>query len=148
MSPMLMRIAGKGRRSGRWLGAIFATLSLAGGSWLVLGSSGSAAAQTFCGYGSSGGNVRTCVADNGRSVSSSATVVSQARVLQSCLHRNGARLSCTAYTYVRPGAGIGTSWVAPGGLPSGTYCAVTWRKNPNGSTTQIGSECFGVTVIG
>ena len=140
----------KGHGSGRWPSVTVAVLWLVAACWLVGPSAGAAAAasQTFCGYGSSSGNVRTCVADKGGSVSSSATVVHQAQVLQSCLHRNGSRIGCTAYTYVRPRGGIGFTWAAPGGVPPGTYCAVTWRKNTNGSTSEIGSECFGVTSIG
>jgi hypothetical protein len=106
------------------------------------------AASSACGYGSSSGNVRTCVSVGNTSVSTSSTVVSSGRVLQSCLHRNGARLGCTAYTYVPPGSSIGLQWIYGGGVPSGTYCALTWRRNTDGSTTQIGSECVGVTVIG
>lgn len=145
---MQRRILSTANRSGRWLGMIVATLALVGGSWSLIGSSGSAAASTFCTYGSSGGNVRTCASDGASTVSSSATVIHQGRVLQSCLHRNGVRLSCSGYAYVGPGGGIGTTWVAPGGLPGGTYCAATWRKDPNGSTTRIGLECFGITTFG
>jgi hypothetical protein len=106
------------------------------------------AASSACGYGSSSGNVRTCVSVGNTTVSSSSTVVSSARVLQSCLHRDGVRLGCTAYTYVPAGSSIGFQSVFGGGVPSGTYCALTWRRNTDGSTTQIGSECIGVTVIG
>lgn len=35
----------------------------------------------------------------------------------------------------------------PGGqVPDGTYCAVTWRENPNESTTKIASRCVGIGV--
>jgi hypothetical protein len=39
----------------------------------------------------------------------------------------------------------------PGGqIPNGNYCAVTWRANTDGTTTEIDSECVGVgtTTIG
>lgn len=137
------------RGAGRWLGMVLVVWAFVGGYGLLGGSgSATAAAQSFCGYGSSSGNVRTCVHDSRSAVSSSATVVHQARVLQSCLHRNGARVGCSAYTYVRPGAGVGFTWIPSHSVPGGTYCAVTWRKNANGSTTRIGSQCFGITSIG
>jgi hypothetical protein len=80
-------------------------------------------------------------------VTTSASVTTSGRTLQSCLHLNGTRIACTAYSYVRPGSGIALTWIPGGYIPNGTYCAVTWRKDPNGSTTEIGSSCFGVTSV-
>ena len=60
-------------------------------------------------------------------------------------------MECTNYQYVSPGAGIGLTWVPGGDVPDGNYCAVTWRLNTDGTTTEIdGGECVGVgtTVIG
>lgn len=104
------------------------------------------AATVACGTGPSHGNVRTCVSLGGTSVSASAQVRSAGRVLNSCLRRNGVRLECTGYSYVARGHGTGLTWIPGGQVPDGTYCAVTWRKNPNGTTTRLGSECVGVGV--
>jgi hypothetical protein len=108
------------------------------------------AATNGCGYGSSNGNVRTCVSLSGTSVSASAQVKDSGRVLNSCLHRNGVRITCTGYEYVAAGHGIGLNWIPGGQVPNGTYCAVTWRKNPNGAMTELASECVGIgtTTVG
>jgi hypothetical protein len=109
----------------------------------------SAAPVTQCGYGSSAGNTRTCVTLGSTTVSTSATVISTGRTLRSCLRRNGSRLVCTAYGYIRPGGGTGNTWVAGGQVPSGTYCAVTWRLYADGAQAKVGTVCVGVgtTVI-
>ena len=108
---------------------------------------GAAFASTgACGYGSSHGNVRTCVSLGGTSVSTSAQVKDAGRILNSCLRRNGVRVTCTGYSHVAPGRGIGLTWSPGGHVPNGTYCAVTWRKNPNGTTTKLASECVGIGV--
>ena len=104
------------------------------------------ASEGACGYGPSHGNVRTCVSLGATSVSASADVKDAGRTLNSCLRRNGVRIGCTGYSYVAPGHGTGLTWTPDGHVPTGTYCAVTWRKNPNGSTTKIGSECVGIGV--
>jgi hypothetical protein len=108
---------------------------------------GAAFASTgACGYGSSHGNVRTCVSLGGTSVSASAQVKDAGRILNSCLRRNRVTVTCTGYSYVAPGRGIGLTWIPGGHVPNGTYCAVTWRKNPNGTTTKLASECVGIGV--
>jgi hypothetical protein len=109
-----------------------------------------ASVNSGCTYGSSNGNTKTCISGdaNFTSVSTSASVTTSGRTLQSCLHRNGTRIECTGYSYVRPGSGIGLTWIPGGSIPNGTYCALTWRKDPNGSTSEIGSSCFGVTSVG
>ncbi len=114
---------------------------------VVTGAPGAAFASTgACGYGSSHGNVRTCVSLDGISVSTSAHVKGAGRTLNSCLRRNGVRVTCTGYSHVAPGHGIGLTWIPGGHVPNGTYCAVTWRKNPNGTTTKLASECVGIGV--
>jgi hypothetical protein len=133
----------------RRLSSFVAAVVAAAGAFFVVMPAGLAAADTNqCGYGSSDGNSRTCVSVGSTSVSTSATVVSSARVLQSCLHRDGVRITCTPYTYVPAGGGIGNTWVPGGPVPSGNYCAVTWRLNTDGTTTEIDSECVGVTIVG
>jgi hypothetical protein len=126
-------------------------LLLAAGTWLAPTPPQLAAAATNqCGYGSSGGNTRTCVSLGSTTVSTSATVMSSGRTIRSCLRRNGARIECTAYSYLKSGGGTGSTWVAGGSVPAGTYCAVTWRLAPNGAQTKIGTECVGIgtTTIG
>lgn len=104
------------------------------------------ASTAACGYGSSLGNVRTCVSLGGFSVSTSAHVKFAGRILNSCLRRNGVRVTCTGYRYVAPGHGIGLTWIPGGHVPGGIYCAVTWRLNPYGTTTKLASECVGIGV--
>ena len=146
---MSTRVIGGGWGLKHRAGLLAAALVIAGGVYFVLMAPGLAAADsTQCGYGSSQGNVQTCVDVGGTSVSTSATDVSSGRMLQSCLHINGVRVECTPYTYVPPGGGIGNTWIPGGEVPSGTYCAVTWKENPDGSTTELDSECIGVTNIG
>jgi len=108
------------------------------------------ASTTACGYGSSHGNVRTCVSLGNTSVSASAAVKDVGRTLNSCLRRNGVRIECTGYTHVVRGEGIGLTWIPGGNVPNGTYCSVTWRKNSNGTTTELSKECVGIgtTQIG
>jgi hypothetical protein len=117
---------------------------------VALGPGAAFASTTACGYGSSHGNVRTCVSLGGGSVSASAAVKDVRRTLNSCLRRNGVRIECTGYTHVAPGHGIGLTWIPGGQIPDGTYCSVTWRKNANGTTTELSKECVGIgtTQIG
>jgi hypothetical protein len=128
-------------------------VAAAGAAALAVWSPGLASAGLGkCGPGSSGGNVRSCVSVGNGDVSTSASVPAggSGRVLQSCLHRNGQRIYCTAYQYVAPGGGIGGDWVQAK-VPDGNYCAVTWKKQPDGSTVEVDTgECVGVgtTVIG
>ena len=129
-----------------------AALSLVAGVFVAITSPAVAlaASNTQCGYGSSAGNTRTCLTIGSTAASTSATVVSSGRVLRSCLRFNGARLSCSAYSYVRPGAGIGNTWIAGGAVPGGTYCAVTWKLAPDGVQSKIGTVCAGIgtTIVG
>src|ERR1700683_4316227 len=129
--------------------------ALIGGSFVtvLLGSmvafSGPAGATGIgCTYGSSNGNVYTCIYVNGSGayvnyMQATAQVTSSGRVLQECLHNpSGGRIGCTAYTYVAPGDTLPYTWAPYNYVTSGDYCAVTWRENNNGSTTQIGAICF------
>ena len=134
------------------LARLIVGLSVVAGSSFGFASSqaASAASTSQCGYGASGGNTRTCVSLGSKTVSTSATVISTGRTIRSCLRRNGARLQCTAYSYVRPGGGTGSTWLAGGAVPDGTYCAVTWRLFTSGAQQKIGTECVGTgtTTIG
>jgi hypothetical protein len=142
-----------GRFARRWAAIPVALLSILGGSVVSTAlPSGPAAAATTnqCGYGSSAGNVRTCISLGSGSVSTSATVIATGRTIRSCLRRNGARVECTRYSYVGPGGGTGNTWVAGGSVPAGTYCSVTWKLQPSGAQEKVATVCvgFGTTVIG
>jgi hypothetical protein len=140
-----MSISGIRRRVAR--GAVALSVMAVTAIAVVTVAPGSAFASTnACGYGASHGNVRACVSLGGTSVSTSAQVKDVGRTLNSCLRRNGVRITCTGYSYVARGHGIGLTWIAGGHVPNGTYCAVTWRKNPNGTTTELASECVGIGV--
>jgi hypothetical protein len=149
-----VRIAFRGKPRTLWQRAtkLIAVLPLVGGLFVAITppAVASASANTQCGYGSSAGNTRTCLTIGSRTASTSATVVYSGRVLRSCLRLNGARLACSAYTYVTPGAGIGNTWIAGGAVPDGTYCAVTWKLAPDGVQSRIGTICVGIgtTIIG
>lgn len=69
------------------------------------------------------------------------------RVIQTCLHGpSGSRLGCTSYRYVAPGNGIQYYYSTSSKLVNGTYCAVTWKEQPDGSTVEIGQACLNVSV--
>jgi hypothetical protein len=146
----MIRMTGRARRTVRAAALLSALIPAAAVVSYVGASAASASAGSGCTYGSSNGNVKTCAtaSSNFTSVSASASVTQSGRTLQSCLHRNGVRIECSGYAYVRVGGGIGVTWVPGGSIPNGTYCALTWRKNLDGSTTEIGSTCFGVTSVG
>jgi hypothetical protein len=144
-----MSIAGMTRRVA--LGAAALSVTAVTAVAMVTAAPGAAFASTVaCGFGSTHGNVRTRVSLGGTSVSTSAHVNDAGRVLNSCLRRNGVRVTCSGYAYVARGRGIGLAWIPGGQIPDGTYCAVTWRKNPNGSVTELAKECVGIgtTTIG
>jgi hypothetical protein len=143
---------GQRGRTARRLSSVGAGFIVAAGIFFAVMpvAQASASSGTTCGYGDSGGNTQTCLTVGNGFVSTSASVVNggSGRTLQSCLHITGNPAGCTAFTYVPPGGGIGTSVTYGGGVPSGTYCSVTWRANTDGTTSQIGDNCQGVTVIG
>jgi hypothetical protein len=103
-----------------------------------------------CGYGDSDGDTQTCLTIGGSSVSVSAGVVNggAGRELSSCLHVNGNPDGCTGFSSVGPGSVTGLTVTFGNGVPNGTYCAVTFRQNPDGSSSQIGDNCEGVDTIG
>ena len=103
------------------------------------------ASGSICTYGSSEGNTYTClyVNGNGAFVSyavASAHVFNSTRTLQVCLHApNGSRIGCTMYDVVEPGWTLKFTWAPHSYVTSGAYTAVTWRKNSDASTTEIGA---------
>jgi hypothetical protein len=144
-----MSIAGIRKRVA--LGAAALSVTAVTAVALVTVAPGAAFASTVaCGFGTTHGNVRTCVSLGATSVSASAQVIDSGRVLNSCLRRNGVRVTCSGYRYVPRGRGTGVTWFPGGQVPDGTYCAVTWRKSPNGTVTELAKECVGIgtTTIG
>jgi hypothetical protein len=137
---MVRRVSGAG-----------AGLVLAAGLFFVAMPAGQAHADsgTSCGYGDSDGNTQTCLTIGNNSVSVSAGVVNggAGRVLSSCLHVNGTPDGCTGFSYVGPDAGTGLTVIYGSSVPNGTYCAVTFRQNPDGSSSQIGDNCQGIDTV-
>jgi hypothetical protein len=89
--------------------------------------------------------VYTCIYVNGNGAfvsyaQASARVFNQTRTLQVCLHApNGTRIGCTMYDVVEPGWTLTYTWAPHSYVTSGYYEAVTWRKNNDASTTEIGA---------
>jgi hypothetical protein len=103
-----------------------------------------------CTFGSSAGNVQTCVNIlSGPRVSATAVIPrsGQQRYLLVCVQKpSGILARCSGipentYTLVTPGKGVSTLWPDPGSAPAGTYCADTWRENADGTSTMIGQVC-------
>jgi hypothetical protein len=142
-----MSIGQMRRRVARGM-AVLSVLTVTVIAVVTIAPQAASASTNNCGYGSSNGNVQTCVSVGDTSVGVSAQVKDSGRVLNVCLHRNGVSVGCTGYSYVPRGSGSGFSWVPGGQISNGTYCAVTWKKDPNGTTTELASECVGVTSVG
>jgi hypothetical protein len=139
---MKVSVLARMRRARR--GAMLSTggMLVTTGVLLVVMTPGLAVADTNqCGYGNSAGNVRTCVSVGYSSAEASVHVVSSARVLDLCLYINS-RSQCSGYTYVPAGQSMGEDYQTLGGeVPSATFCAVTWKKQPDGSVVLVDQEC-------
>lgn len=107
-----------------------------------------------CTFGSSSGNVYTCMGMNnqGRDIiatSGWATVENSARTLNvRLIAPNGSILKYTGWIYVKPGYTINTGIYSNSNAPTGTYCVHTLRSNNppyNTNYTIIGSECYSVS---
>lgn len=136
-------------RLGKVVGGAAATAALVGLP-LIAWAGPADASSNYCGYGSSNGNIQTCLSMGGGGANASAQVKDSARILDLCLTKNGSNVSCTGWTYVKPGAGIGISDVPAGGYG---YCAVTTKSQPDGSKVQVDKECqptsgSGTTSVG
>jgi hypothetical protein len=102
-----------------------------------------------CGYGSSSGNVYTCMYVNGSRLyinyaEASASVINSGRTIQVCIRRPQGTIGCTAFTYVPPGYTLYLDWYPYSYEPAGYYCANTWRRNSDGPHTEIGHRCVNV----
>lgn len=143
------------RRAGRRIGsirafvtALFLTLTVAMGLTAAAApvQAGTAPqSERSCTYGSSGGNVQTCLTLDGPGLrvkkgGASARVVGSGRVLKECVTGPGSTVdSCGRPAYVGPGD-TGQTWWFPEArtVAPGKYHAKTYRQNPNGTFTLIG----------
>jgi hypothetical protein len=114
---------------------------------------GTASADTedvVCTFGSSSGNVETCVSviHSGLfvdEVTVSACVQDSTRTLQLCIHGPDPDLPiCSPFEVVSRGNCIFESWFPDRDVPGGEYCARTWRANAGASPTLIGQPCVDV----
>lgn len=104
---------------------------------------------TSCGTGSSSGNVRTCmhVVGSGLHITSataSADVINSGRTLQECIRGPQGTIACTRFVPVSRGGTLSITWSPNSDEPAGNYCANTFRRNSDGSHTQIGHNCVNV----
>jgi len=109
-----------------------------------------------CGTGNSDGNVSTCITAYGSglhviNINVSAVVLNSTRTISVCLAGPNGSLGCTpppgqGSITLSPGGFIAFSWGPNASEPAGDYCANTWRNNGDGTTTQIGHECIGVSA--
>jgi hypothetical protein len=104
-----------------------------------------------CTYGSSSGNVQTCMSWNNSgthidSILGSALVINAGRTIEVCIRGPVGTLKCDnqGYIYIGPNTSVSVLWSPNATEPAGTYCLHTWRLNSDGSVTEIGDIC---TVI-
>jgi len=105
-----------------------------------------------CTYGSSSGNVYTCVyavhsGDYIDYVNGNGDVVDSTRTLDECIYYSGSDnyLACSGWVTTSPGNAVYVYWSPYANEPSGYYCTSTWRLNSDGSETDIGWTCVDVT---
>jgi hypothetical protein len=102
-----------------------------------------------CTYGSSSGNVHTCMAWNISgtiiySIDGTAEVVNVPRKITVCIRSDvigTIRCNPAGYITVGPGGHIAVDWSPGRPEPAGQYCVRTWRENNDGSHTLIGEVC-------
>jgi hypothetical protein len=101
-----------------------------------------------CTYGSSSGNVYTCVTVSHSGtyidyVYGSGAVVDSTRTLDECIYYGGSTnyLACSGYIRTSPGTAVYVYWSPYANEPSGYYCTSTWRANNSGPATLIGWDC-------
>lgn len=106
---------------------------------------GAASADAFgCTFGSSSGNVRTCISIIGNGtgdglfvdeMTASAEVLDATRTLRcASTARPRPYRAALPFEVVHPGSTITVQWFPDRNVPAGTYCARTWRKTPTART--------------
>jgi hypothetical protein len=108
-----------------------------------------ASAGPRCGTGSSAGNVTTCITINGPGlyvswILATAQVNDSTRTIQVCIHGPLGPIQCSPFQSTSAGTQRSTFWNPNRDEPAGDYCANTWRRNNDGTHTQIGQECVNV----
>jgi hypothetical protein len=102
-----------------------------------------------CGYGSSGGNIDTCIDVNHRGrhinyINVGALVVHREARIDVCLQRPRKSSLCSGFHTLRPHHGIEGSWDPNATEPAGNYCANTYLRTSHG-TSRVGHECIDVS---
>jgi hypothetical protein len=131
-----------------FVGALLLTLTVAVGLGAAAAPAQAGTApqtERSCTYGSSGGNVQTCLTLDGPGLrvkkgGASARVIGVGRVLKECVTGPGSTVdACGQPAYVGPGD-TGQTWWNPTtrDVAPGKYHAKTYRRNPNGTFTLIG----------
>lgn len=107
-----------------------------------------------CTYGSSSGNVQTCIYVEGSGLHvdyawGSARVINSGRWLKVCLHGPNGSIMCypsgSTYAWRTPDdPPMYVLWQPDRNVTPGNYCARTWRRNSDGTATAIGDVCVNV----
>jgi hypothetical protein len=105
-----------------------------------------------CGFGSSSGNVETCMTIRGTGLHidlaiAGATVLNSGRRLDLKMTRPGKSTLYGGWYYVPANSTYPNppQWSPNANEPAGEYCAITLRDNGDGTSTQIGKECVKLT---
>lgn len=141
---------GKLTHSTRRFGMVAAALSIAAGTWVAIGTSGTAFAfsNPNCGSGGPGGAVETCIGlsnwvlgTNSYGTLTASASTETPETIKTCLNLNGSSWGCTASRTVPPGQTISLSVTA---IPlGGDWCANTWDPNH----VEVGHRCFNITNV-
>lgn len=104
-----------------------------------------ARAKEKCTYGSSSGNVSTCIrlkfTSSEWQARARAKVRNAGRTLKECI-RTPVDKGCTPWVSISKGGELSLlTPVVQGPTPAGEYCATTYRKNAGAPRTQIGKVC-------
>lgn len=79
-------------------------------------------------------------------INASAEIINTGRTIKTCLRGPQGTIGCNTFTLVHPKKGISFFWVPNSRITAGSYCANTYRRNADGSTTRIGHACLNVTA--
>lgn len=126
-----------------FLMAMAVSVGSLGGVAFFPGIQAASASVGSCGYGNSSGNILTCINVSDSGPSASVKVIDSGRVVQVCQHYDGSTGNCSGYAYLAPGqsAGVGTTSIGGGAPRAGTYCAKSWKEQPDGSTVEVANVC-------
>jgi hypothetical protein len=139
-----------GRLRRRTFAVVFAAAIVVSG--FALAGPAQATAGPRCTYGSSSGNVQTCVYVEGPNGTThvdyawaSAAVFKATRTLEVCLRGPNGPIKCAGFERRHPDrVPFYALWQPDRNVTPGDYCANTYRLNSDGSDTQIGHVCVNV----